>query len=52
MRKVFFTPHFQKQLEQFGINVQKKISASREVPNSTKKGKMTGKNNKLLKIFS
>lgn len=51
MRKVFFTPHFQKQLEQFGINVQK-ISASREVPNSTKKGKMTGKKNKLLKIFS
>lgn len=23
MEKVFFTPHFQKQLEQFGINVQK-----------------------------
>jgi len=23
MEKVFFPPHFQKQLEQFGINVQK-----------------------------
>lgn len=48
MGKVFFTPHFQKQLEQFGI---RNTSTSKGLPNSKRKVKRLGKRTSHWKSF-